>query len=205
MISTDAKHLPIAPREVWIPGFTSNLASGWQVIIIPKEAQMLWFTAIAGGGGGARPNAAAATAGGGGGSSGSFTHIMIAASVLPNKIFASVGLGGAGATANNTAGAAGIATYLSCVPSVNDEDTIIYANGGNGGAAAGGAGSGRWSRSGNSSGTSTWRPPSATRSSREPRCRLRPRKQTGPEKGPTRCCPNCRRQIAWKNRAAFES
>ena len=140
MIATDAKHLPGAPNELWIPGFSNSTTTGWQPIAVPLGAQMLYFRIIAGGGGGARPNAAAATAGGGGGGCSSVTSILIPANVLPKTLYCCIGLGGTGATANNTAGTDGTASYLSCVPSANDEDVIIYANSGRGGAAAGTAG-----------------------------------------------------------------
>lgn len=135
----DARHL-VGPNEIWFTGWASNNTSEWRPIYIPKEANFLYFRIIAGGGGGARPNAAAATSGGGGGGASGVTHITMPASILPKVIYASIGLGGLGATANNTAGANGIASYLSCMPSTNDEDVIILASPGNGGAAAGTAG-----------------------------------------------------------------
>lgn len=140
MISTDARHLVMGTRDIWIPGFSSSTTTGWMPLVIPKEAQMVHFTLIAGGGGGGRPNVAAATAGAGGGGCSGVTHWSGSVSTIGRMLYVSIGLGGAGATANNTPGVSGSASYVSLRPTTIGEEVLCYANSGGGGNQSGTAG-----------------------------------------------------------------
>lgn len=137
---TDARHLAISNREIWIPGWNTNQATDrYRVFNLPKEAEMVMFTVIGSGGGGGRPNFTGAgnVNGASAGSSGGYSHLIVPANRIPPVLYLSAGLGGRGGTANNTAGEAGIASAVSVLPTNNDEDRLIFANGGSGGIAAG--------------------------------------------------------------------
>ena len=136
----DVGHL-VGPRELWVPGWATDTTTQWRCLPMPRGASFVQFTIIAGGGGGARQTNGNTTGGAGGGTSG-VTFITIPKTHLPAQIYATIGAGGLGSTSSGVAGATGTASYLSCVPSTNDEDVVIYANGGGGGSAgtAGAAG-----------------------------------------------------------------
>lgn len=101
----------------------------------PRGCSWIFGLVFAAGGGGGRPNTGA-VAGAGGGAAGAFTKFLMPALALPDILYISVGTGGLGATANNTAGVGGNSTVISTVPASTSGFNIVQVNGGNGGAAA---------------------------------------------------------------------
>lgn len=140
---------PKADIQFFETGSTAGLSSQEQIWIKPRNkkfAQIICIGAGGGGGGGFRgltgnPNG---SSGGGGGGSGAVSVALFNLFFLPDKLFVSVGLGGAGASGNTGPGTAG---SLSCVKLFTGTDSnyiLMQSNGGSGGGAAaadtGGAG-----------------------------------------------------------------
>lgn len=110
---------------------------------VPERAQLVSFLVIGGGGGGGAGGqgaAGTARAGGGGGGSGAVTSLLIPAKFLPSTLYLCVGNGGAQGTAGVTAGAGGTSAVLvDNDTSFAPYNTIVRANGGNGGSHVGSA------------------------------------------------------------------
>lgn len=121
------------------PANTGGLLS-WN---IPERAQLISFLVIGGGGGGGAGGqgaAGTARAGGGGGGSGAVTSVIMPAKFLPSTIYLCVGNGGTQGTPGVPAGAGGISAVLVDYDTgFSPYNTIIRANGGNGGTHVGSA------------------------------------------------------------------
>jgi hypothetical protein len=122
--------------------FTTNgITNSWQVWVKPKNAKFVKILAIgAGGGGGAGWSATLNSgAGGGGGGAGAVVTGLYPASVLPDRLYVQVGIGGAGGrTVRGENGNSGTVTYISTSPTTSAVERILYANPGT----LGGGGSG---------------------------------------------------------------
>lgn len=113
----------------------------WTVWQKPRNVNFLNVFLLGGGGGGGA-GAAAGTVnnsnGGGGGGSGAQYNATFNCAMLPDILHISVGSGGNGGNANTTAGN-GISSYIGIYPTVITINTLLgIANGGLGGADAGG-------------------------------------------------------------------
>lgn len=133
-------------------GFSATDGGSWQTWEKPRGSTMLRITCIAGGGGGGSGYKASGGAGGSGGGSSAISIIMIPADCLPDVLYVSVGVGGAGGAvpADNAAtlGSNGIRTYVSVAPFTGVIYSVCYADSGKAGTTAatstlpGGAGAG---------------------------------------------------------------
>ncbi len=124
---------------------TSSGYTGWQVWSKPKNATFVYFTVIGGGGGGGsgRGSGINSAAGGGGGGSSALTTGFFPANLLPDKLYISVGRGGAGGassgggTSNN--GGVGDISYVSVAP--NEIEILLRSGNAPSGGGFGGTGS----------------------------------------------------------------
>lgn len=133
---------------------TSSGYTGWQVWSKPKNATFAYFTVIGGGGGGGsgRGSSLNSAAGGGGGGSSALTTGFFPANLLPDKLYISVGRGGAGGASSSggtsNSGGAGELSYVSVSPNVVE---ILLSSG----AAAAGGGFGGSGSVGGAGGTAS--------------------------------------------------
>jgi len=154
-MSLDLFNLP--NLEVYNQLFFANGSSAWQVWNKPKNSKFVNILAIGGGGGGGggRTSALNTATGGGGGGGSAITICLYPSSMLPDRIYIQVGLGGVGggASANGNAGAI---TYLSSEPNTTALNILLQngsagANGGGAGgssvAGVGGTGGTAWTNS----------------------------------------------------------
>ena len=134
--------LPFPSEGDWVQRFMSpSGTNGWLTWDKPAGAKMITIIMAGGGAGGGNGFSAAASAargGGGGGGSGAVARITVPAWMLPDRLYISVGAGGA-------ANGAGVASYVAVFPTTAAANLVLIANGGgaggNGtGAAAGAAG-----------------------------------------------------------------
>lgn len=120
----------------------------WQIWRKPNSAKLIHIICIGagGGGGGGFTRASGANGGaGGGGGSGAITRMTLDASLCPDFLHISVGLGGAGGTGSGSAGTGGGASTVT-IPLVGGFNTggsiLTTATGGGGGGAGTGAAGG---------------------------------------------------------------
>ena len=114
----------------YFPGFSNTDGGSWVVWEKPRGAHMIRITCIAGGGGGGSgfsSNTTTNRGGGGGGGSSTISIVTLPAYVLPDRLYVSSGVGGAGGAANPADGTAnlgsdGVRSYV-CIA----QDTgVIY-------------------------------------------------------------------------------
>lgn len=128
----------------------------WQSFNIPNKVKMVNFTLIGGGGGGGGGSGPASgpvtNAGGGGGGAGSCLNFTVPAIFLPETVYISVGVGGAGGTkaATGVSGTSGGQTIVSLQPTA--ETTYLIGRSGSGN---GGTGGGTGTRSGGTQSSGT--------------------------------------------------
>ena len=119
--------------------------SSWHTWRKPRGISFIHILLFGGGGGGGGGfvGAAGAAGGGGGGGSSAQTNILFPAWAIPDVLYISVGVGGAGSTGSTVAGSNGIVSYISIDPSTTANNLLAIASAGGGGgagtAAAGGA------------------------------------------------------------------
>ena len=114
--------------------------TGWQVWTKPRGVSFVHFFALGGGGGGGGGSVGGnSTAGGGGGASSNQCSLTFPAWLLPDRLYISVGYGGAGGTAPAGTGGTGVASYVS-IYSANTANYLLASVIGGNGAVAGAAG-----------------------------------------------------------------
>jgi len=128
--------------------------AGFQIWNKPKRARLVYFYVLGagGGGGGGRSSAMNSSTGGGGGGSGAITTALISANLLPDALYMSPGVPGAGSLASSVGGDGGLPSYVMFTPNFSATiNTFLIANGGSGGntgtgsvAGQGGAGGTIW-------------------------------------------------------------
>lgn len=115
----------------------------WQTWTKPRGSRMLWLIAVGGGGSGSSSGTVAATAGGGGGGgSGAQSSVILPSAFVPDILYIQAGRAGrvTGTVTTDTAGVAGLPTYVTIEPNttLTANNTLLFANGGNGAGAAAG-------------------------------------------------------------------
>ena len=110
----------------YFPGFSDTDGGSWVVWEKPRGTHMIRITCIAGGGGGGSGYNGSPGAGGGGGGSSAISIVTIPAYALPDRLYVSSGIGGAGASApgadSANLGSNGVRSYV-CIA----QDTgVIY-------------------------------------------------------------------------------
>ena len=112
--------------------------SSWQVWNKPVNCKFVYIFAIGGGGGGGggRTSALNTATGGGGGGSSSITVGLFPASMLPDRFYVQVGLGGLGGVGSAN-GNAGTLSYISLALNFTNLNILIQS--GLAGASGGGA------------------------------------------------------------------
>ena len=138
--------IPLPSNTQWQVFYASGTGvtastNSFQIWQKPAGCSMVYIFALGGGGGGGRPANGAITVGGGGGGSSGVARILIPAVLLPDTLYARAGIGGAGATSANSAGADGLSTYVAVYPTADASATVRTSNyilsvGGGGGGAA---------------------------------------------------------------------
>ena len=126
----DFGHLPKPQNGTvdYFPGFSTSNGGQWEVWNKPKGCMFIRILTIGGGGGGSSGFPSATTnarGGGGGGSSGGCSYLTIPAVFLPDRLYVSSGVGGAGGASSTivgNAGGSGINSFVSIAPSTS----IIY-------------------------------------------------------------------------------
>ena len=132
----DILHLPNSSRanQQIFYAATPTAGTNWQTWLKPRGVSFVQFFVLGGGGGGgAGAVPASGSAGGGGGGSSAQCTLLFPAWALPDVLYISVGSGGAGG--NASAGAAGIASYVTIYPATTVNYVLCQANGGGGGGA----------------------------------------------------------------------
>lgn len=112
----------------------------WSVWNKPRGAGMVHIFVLSGGGGGGAGfvGANAAAGGGGGGGSSAQTNVWMPAWLIPDVLYCSVGVGGAGAT--TAAGGNGVLSYVAIAPDTGLTAQNIIARGGAAAGQGGGVG-----------------------------------------------------------------
>jgi hypothetical protein len=114
--------------------------TNWQTWLKPRGVSFVQFTVFGGGGGGgagAAPGGNTNSAGGGGGGSSAQCRALFPAWALPDVLYISVGVGGAGG--NGVGGGAGVASYVTIYPATTVNYILCQANPGIGGGAGAGS------------------------------------------------------------------
>src|SRR5215813_3396943 len=90
---------------------TGTGGTTWQLWEKPRGLTMVWMWGVGGGGGGGAGFTGTASSAGGG--TGAPAMMTIPALLLPDRLYISVGKGGAGGASSGNAGAAGESSYIS--------------------------------------------------------------------------------------------
>lgn len=116
---TDASFIPNvsgADIQIFTAQNSGTAATGVAVWTKPRNATMMFVYCLgsgAGGGGGFTRAAGSAGGGGGGGGAGANSRIFIPAFFVPDVLYVTVALGGAGSTGSTVLGSAGALSYVS--------------------------------------------------------------------------------------------
>jgi hypothetical protein len=140
----DFGHLPKPQNGTvdYFPGFSTLVGGQWEVWNKPKGCMFIRILCIGagggGGGGGSANGGGTQAGGGGGGASGAMTTVTIPAVFVPDRLYVSSGIGGAGANTTGlagfiVAGSDGIASEVCIAPANVGIYILCYANSGTGG------------------------------------------------------------------------
>lgn len=114
--------------QVFYSSSSFGSTNQWQIWNKPQNCAFVHFTVIGGGGGGgAGLNGAGGTArtGGAGGGSSSITMGFFPCSVLPDRLYLKVGLGGSGSTTSGGQGNDGELSYISVEPNITSNNILL--------------------------------------------------------------------------------
>jgi hypothetical protein len=140
----DYLHIPDSTNGKidYFPGFSDTNGGSWVVWEKPTGTHMIRITCIAGGGGGGSgfsSNTNTNRGGGGGGGSSAISIVTIPAYVLPDILYISSGVGGAGGAANPATanlGSDGINSYVCIAQDTGVIYRVCFANSGKAGTTA---------------------------------------------------------------------
>jgi hypothetical protein len=118
----DLFHIPNSQQDIKI--FYGSGTNSWQTWSKPRNCQWVWIMCVGGAGGGAGGNINLTTSGSSGGGSGGVSRAMFNASHLPDTIFISVGLGGAGGVSNAN-GSNGTRSLVGILPNTTATNLIL--------------------------------------------------------------------------------
>lgn len=137
----DYLHLPDSTNGNidYFPGISNTDGGSWVVWEKPRGTHMIRITCIAGGGGGGSGysnNTTGSRGGGGGGGSSAISIVTIPAYALPDRLYVSSGVGGAGGAANPATanlGSDGIRSYVCIAQDIGAIYRVCYADSGKAG------------------------------------------------------------------------
>jgi hypothetical protein len=125
-------------RQVFYANTPSSVSQNWVAWLKPRGVNFIKILCLAGGGGGGggfANNGVIGAGGGAGGNSSSQSIIIFPAWLLPDLLYVSVGVGGAGGLTSTT-GSSGVNSYVAIYENTTANNLLTYATAGAGGNAA---------------------------------------------------------------------